>query len=100
MMSVVGWLVAIGLLLNIVVGLVFVTSRRGSAESLLATLLFGTTGVALTLVLGKVTLQKSAVDIALVLALLAAVLGVAPAQGAGGRDDLCQPPAGRDFPDR
>jgi multicomponent Na+:H+ antiporter subunit F len=76
-MTTVWWLMACGLLLNIAVGLGFLTSRRGSAESLLAALLLGTTGVALALVLGEALGQPRAVDVALVFALLAAVLGVA-----------------------
>jgi multicomponent Na+:H+ antiporter subunit F len=70
------WLVACGLLLNIAIGLGFLTSRRGSAESLLAALLLGTTGVAFALVLGEAVYERRAVDVALVFALLAAVLGV------------------------
>jgi multicomponent Na+:H+ antiporter subunit F len=76
-MTTVWWLFACGLLLNIAVGLGFVTSRRGSAESLLAVLLLGTTGVAFTLVLGEAVGEQRAVDVALVFALLAAVVGVA-----------------------
>lgn len=70
------WLAACGLLLNMLCGLVFVTRRRGGIESLLAALLLGTTGVALTLVLGAAMKIERAVDIALVFALLAAVLGI------------------------
>jgi multicomponent Na+:H+ antiporter subunit F len=71
------WLAACALLVNIAIGLGFLTSRRGSAESLLAALLLGTTGVAFALVLGEAVGEQRAVDIALVFALLAAVLGVA-----------------------
>jgi multicomponent Na+:H+ antiporter subunit F len=71
------WLFACGLLLNIALGLAFVTSRRGSADSLLAVLLLGTTGVAFTLVLGQAVGEQRAVDIGLVFALLAAVVGIA-----------------------
>jgi len=71
------WLVSIVLLVNILVGLVFVTSRQGSPDALLAVLLFGTTGVALSLTLGRALDQPRAVDIALVFALLTAVIGVA-----------------------
>jgi multicomponent Na+:H+ antiporter subunit F len=60
--------------------------RRASADSLLAVLLFGTAGVALVLILGQALGQERAVDIALVLALLAAVLGVA-AERLGWFDD-------------
>jgi multicomponent Na+:H+ antiporter subunit F len=76
-MTTVWWLFACGLMLNIAVGLGFLTGRRGSAESLLAALLLGTTGVALALILGETVGQPRAVDVALVFALLAAVLGVA-----------------------
>lgn len=75
-MSTVLWIAACGLLLNMVCGLVFVTRRKGGIESLLAALLLGTTGVALTLVLGAAVNIAHAVDIALVFALLAAVLGI------------------------
>ena len=76
-MTIVWWGTAICLLINIAVGLVFLTSRKSSEESLLAALLFGTTGVALTLIVGKAVGQGRSVDIAVVFALLAAVLGVA-----------------------
>jgi len=68
---------AVVLLLTIVLGLGYVFCQPGRADSLLAALLFGTTGVALVLVLGKGLGLACAVDIALVFALLAAVLGVA-----------------------
>ena len=68
---------AVALLLTIVVGLGHVFRQPGRADSLLAALLFGSTGVALVLVLGKGLGLGRALDIALVFALLAAVLGVA-----------------------
>ena len=68
---------AVVLLLTIVLGLGHVFGQPGRAESLLAAILFGTTGVALVLVLGKGLGMDRALDIALVFALLAAVLGVA-----------------------
>ena len=68
---------AVVLLLTIVLGLGHVFRQPGRAESLLAALLFGSTGVALVLVLGKGLGLERALDIALVFALLAAVLGVA-----------------------
>jgi multicomponent Na+:H+ antiporter subunit F len=71
------WIVALILLIAIIVGVGFVISRPGNADSLLAALLFGTTGTALVLVLGEALGQPRAIDIALVLALLAAVLGTA-----------------------
>jgi multicomponent Na+:H+ antiporter subunit F len=79
-MSAFWWLVACGIVLNIAVGLGMTTTRRGAADSLLALLLFGSAGVALVLILGVAIDHERAVDIALVLALLAAVLGVAAVQ--------------------
>ena len=67
---------AVVLLLTIVLGLGHVFRQPGRADSLLAALLFGSTGVALVLVLGKGLGLDRALDIALVFALLAAVLGV------------------------
>jgi multicomponent Na+:H+ antiporter subunit F len=68
---------AVALLLTIVLSLGYVFRQSGRADSLLAALLFGTTGVALVLVLGKGLGMARALDIALVFALLAAVLGAA-----------------------
>ena len=69
--------IAVVLLLTIILGLGHIFRQPGRAESLLAALLFGSTGVALVLVLGKGLGLDHALDIALVFALLAAVLGVA-----------------------
>jgi multicomponent Na+:H+ antiporter subunit F len=69
--------VAVVLLATIILGLAHVFRQPGRADSLLAALLFGTTGVALVLVLGKGLGMARALDIALVFALLAAVLGAA-----------------------
>ena len=69
--------VALVLLVTVILGLGHVFRQPGRAESLLAALLFGSTGVALVLVLGKGLGLAGALDIALVFALLAAVLGVA-----------------------
>ena len=71
------WLVAVALLSTIIAGLVFVISRPATADSMLAAFLFGTTGVALLLIMGKALHLPEAVDVALVLSLLAAVLGAA-----------------------
>jgi len=68
---------AVALLLTIVMSLGHVFRQPGRGDSLLAALLFGSTGVALVLVLGKALGLARALDIALVFALLAAVLGVA-----------------------
>lgn len=64
------------LLVSIVVGLLFVTRSRAGAEALLAALLLSSTGVALVLVLSRALVIPRGVDVALVLALLASVLGV------------------------
>ena len=69
--------VAVVLLLTVILSLGHVFRQPGRADSLLAALLFGSTGVALVLVLGKGLGMDRALDIALVFALLAAVLGVA-----------------------
>lgn len=68
---------AVVLLLTIVLGLAHVFRQPGRADSLLAALLFGSAGTALVLVLGLGLGLDRTVDLALVLALLAAVLGVA-----------------------
>ena len=76
-MTSIWWIAACGILLNIAVSLGITAKRRTSADSLLAVLLFGTAGVALVLILAQAQDRERAVDIALVLALLAAVLGIA-----------------------
>ena len=85
-MTTIWWIAACGILLNIAISLGITTGRRAAADSLLAVLLFGTAGVALVLILAQALDQERAVDIALVLALLAAVLGVA-AERLGWFDD-------------
>lgn len=81
---------AVALLLTVAAGLAHVFRQPGRADSMLAALLFGSTGVAMVLVLGKALGLARAVDIALVFALLAAVLGAAfvlrgwPAGGGNG----------------
>ncbi len=70
------WVIGLVLLLTMVAGVVYLTTRRGGADSMLAMLLFGTVGVATVLVLGRALELARAVDIALTLALLAAVLSV------------------------
>jgi multicomponent Na+:H+ antiporter subunit F len=68
---------ALVILLTIILGLGHVFRQPGRVDSLLAALLFGSAGVALVLTLGKGLELDRALDIALVFALLAAVLGVA-----------------------
>lgn len=71
------WLVALVLFGTVIAGIAFVISRPANVDSMLAAFLFGTTGVALVLVLGAALRQPRAIDVALLLALLAAVLGAA-----------------------
>ncbi len=76
-MTLVWWIAACGLLLNIAVGLGVMLRRRTTVDPLLAVLLFGTAGVALLVVLSSALDAPRGLDVALVLALLAAVFGVA-----------------------
>jgi len=75
-MNAVFWGVSLLLLLNVAAGLVFVVRGRGGPEALLAALLLGTTGVALVALLAFALPLPRALDVALVFALLAAILGV------------------------
>lgn len=68
---------AVFLLLNVSVGLVRIARGPTPADRMLAAQLFGTTGVAILLVLGSALDLPSLRDVALVFALLAAVLTVA-----------------------
>lgn len=74
--------IAIFLLLNLVVALVRVARGPTPADRLLAALLFGTTGVAILLLLAEAMAQSAFVDAALVFALLAAITGAAFARRA------------------
>lgn len=84
------WL-AVFLLANLVLALWRVTRGPTPADRLLAALLFGTTGVALLLLLahagGGMALVAGLVDVALVFALLAAITGTAFALRAWRREE-------------
>jgi multicomponent Na+:H+ antiporter subunit F len=67
---------ALFLLLNVVAGLVRIARGPSPADRMLAAQLFGTTGVAVLLVLAEALQQRALRDVALVFALLAAVLAV------------------------
>lgn len=69
--------VAAFLVLNVALGLVRVARGPTPADRMLAAQLFGTTGVAILLVLAEATGTASLRDVALVFVLLAAVLSVA-----------------------
>ncbi|MCU0303735.1 MAG: monovalent cation/H+ antiporter complex subunit F [Thermoanaerobaculales bacterium] len=76
-MNAVWWIAACALLVNIGVSLGVMMRRRTTVDPLLAVLLFGTAGVALLVVLAEALDAPRGLDVALVLALLAAVFGVA-----------------------
>lgn len=71
---------ALFLLANLMVALVRVVRGPTDADRMLAALLFGTTGVAVLLLLAEAQAAPALADVALVFALLAAVTGVAFAQ--------------------
>lgn len=73
-------MLAVFLLANLLVALVRVVRGPTDADRMLAALLFGTTGVAVLLLLAEAQAAPALADVALVLALLAAVTGVAFAQ--------------------
>ena len=86
---------ALFLLLNLAAALVRVAGGPGPADRMLAALLFGTTGVAVVLLLATAdAAARVFVDVALVLALLAAIAGIAfarrawlrPREAPGSRD--------------
>ena len=65
------------LMLNIAAGLIRVLRGPTAADRMLAAQLFGTAGVALTLLLAEVQAEAAVRDVALVFALLAALATVA-----------------------
>jgi multicomponent Na+:H+ antiporter subunit F len=91
-MSTVYFSVTVALLLTIILGFGQVVRQPGRADSLLAALLFGTTGVALVLVVGQGLDMPGTVDVALVFALLAAVMGVAFVVRGWPEDDSSEDP--------
>lgn len=75
-------LLAVFLLANLLAALVRVARGPTAADRLLAALLFGTMGAALLLLLAHAGGSPALVDVALVIALLAAITGAAFAQRA------------------
>lgn len=73
-----GFLLAVAalLLLTLVAGMIRVARGPTAADRMLAAQLFGTTGVATLLLLAQAWRKAAIVDVALVLALLATVIGV------------------------
>ena len=80
--------VAAFLLLNILVGLIRVLRGPTPADQMLAAQLFGTTGVAILLLLSQALAAPAIVDVALVLALLGAVAAVVFVLRAWQRPDI------------
>lgn len=68
---------AVVLLLTLVAGLLRVWHGPQAADRMLTAQLFGTTGVAILLVLSVATEQPALIDVALVLALLAVIAMIA-----------------------
>ena len=83
---------AVFLLLNLLVALIRVARGPTPADRLLAALLFGTTGVAILLLLADAMAQPALVDAALVFALLAAISGAAFARRAWREEDPADEP--------
>jgi multicomponent Na+:H+ antiporter subunit F len=80
------WPLALFLLANLVPALVLTQRGQDSADPMLMALLFGTTGVGILVLLayagGQALIDLALVDVALVLALLAAISGIAFARRA------------------
>jgi multicomponent Na+:H+ antiporter subunit F len=64
---------ALGLMLTLLLGLLRVVRGPGTGDRMLATQLIGTAGVGILLLLSRLLEQPALVDVALLLALLAAV---------------------------
>jgi multicomponent Na+:H+ antiporter subunit F len=86
---------ALVLLLSIVLGLVRVVRGPTAADRMLAAQLFGTTGVAVLLLLGRAFVAPAYWDVALVFAVLAGITGVAFVR----RHAIAEPRAGREGDD-
>lgn len=77
---------ALFLLITITAGMVRVLRGPTDGDRMLAAQLFGTTGVAILLLLAEALAMPALVDVALVFALLAAVATVAFVRQRGGRE--------------
>ena len=91
---------AVLLLANLLVALRRVLRGPTDADRMLTALLFGTTGVAVLLLLADAQQMPALVDVALVFALLAAVSGTVFTQRAWREDAGRRPGAGGDDDDR
>lgn len=81
------WPLALFLLLNLAAALVRAARGPTVADRMLAALLFGSTGVGILLLMSVAMASPPIVDVALVLALLAAISGVAFARRAWTRNE-------------
>lgn len=72
--------VAVFLLISLLAALVRIVRGPSAADRLLAAMLFGTTGVAILLLLALANERPALIDVALVFALLAAITGATFAQ--------------------
>ena len=81
-MSTLAMAVALFLLANLVIALIAAARGPTPADRMLMAMLFGTTGTAILVLLGTVGGGTALVDVALVLALLAASGGIACAKRA------------------
>jgi multicomponent Na+:H+ antiporter subunit F len=70
-------LAALGLMLSLFLGLLRVIRGPGTSDRMLATQLIGTAGVGVLLLLSRLLDQPALIDVALILALLAAVAAAA-----------------------
>ncbi|MBE0599058.1 MAG: multiple resistance and pH regulation protein F [Desulfuromonadales bacterium] len=86
---------ALFLLLTVAIGLVRVGRGPTAGDRMLAAQLFGTSGVAILLLLGRAMQQPALWDVALVFAVLAAVTAVAFVQRVAGRAES-KPEGGAD----
>lgn len=78
--------VAVFVLAMVALGLIRILRGPAAADRMMAAQLFGTGGIAALLLLGVATEADAAIDVALVLALLAAFASVAFVQGASRPD--------------
>ena len=79
--------VAVFVLAMVALGLIRILRGPAAADRMMAAQLLGTGGIAALLLLGAATEADAAIDVALVLALLAAFASVAFVQGASRSDD-------------
>lgn len=79
--------VALFLLLNLAGGLIRILRGPTRADRMLAAQLFGTTGVAILLVLSSVSEVSGLLDVSFIFALLAPVNAIVFVSGARGLDD-------------